>query len=494
MTRTLLFIATLAACVGDGADTDTDPDDQPVDADGDGVPAASDCDDTDPDVFPGADERCDGVDDDCDQEVDEDAVDAPTWWVDGDADGYGVEGDPVVGCTAPPGRADQVGDCDDAREDVHPAAPEICLDGADNDCDGVVTGCSLTGETTTASASVIWPAVLHGTCINARIHSDDDLPDLLCGGPALTFLDSPVLEGFPRPAVIGYASFTSGLFPWAFGDFNGDGLMDTLAASGDVFLSPATRNPPPSLTVKLPFGRGPMVMAGDFDGDGRDDAVFMFPEGGYWVVLAPDLVDGASVEAVAALSGEVGHAFSIPLVADIIGDPTPDLVFGGSTVTAVDGSLRGAQGATGVELDRAVPGVSLPVHGGTRALAAESGPDRTEQWIKLWEVPVDRALPEEPVIWIDGTRSAALSAGDLNDDGRPDLVVSTQLGLYVFHGPVTGRRHLDEADLTITQGLDGIGGFGESPLIDDFDGDGRADLFQPGAPDWGAFVYLGDGR
>jgi len=59
-----------------GDTTDAEPD---GDADGDGVRADDgDCDDADPTVFPGADERCDGLDNDCDGaplpgEVDEDA-------------------------------------------------------------------------------------------------------------------------------------------------------------------------------------------------------------------------------------------------------------------------------------------------------------------------------------------------------------------------------------------------------------------------------------
>ena len=43
------------------------------DADGDGFPAASDCDDADPAVYPGAEEQCDTKDNDCDGLTDEDA-------------------------------------------------------------------------------------------------------------------------------------------------------------------------------------------------------------------------------------------------------------------------------------------------------------------------------------------------------------------------------------------------------------------------------------
>jgi len=46
------------------------------DGDGDGVDSCTDCDDTDPGVFPGADERCNGLDDDCDGYPLPDEVDA----------------------------------------------------------------------------------------------------------------------------------------------------------------------------------------------------------------------------------------------------------------------------------------------------------------------------------------------------------------------------------------------------------------------------------
>ncbi|MCB9761336.1 MAG: hypothetical protein H6739_15950 [Alphaproteobacteria bacterium] len=119
---------------------DTAPEVQPpVDEDGDGVPADEDCDDNDATAFPGADEVCDGVDNDCDGLADNDAVDATTWYTDADADGYGADATAVVSCDAPTGTVAAGGDCDDGDALYHPGATEDdCADPNDYNCDGSV--------------------------------------------------------------------------------------------------------------------------------------------------------------------------------------------------------------------------------------------------------------------------------------------------------------------------------------------------------------------
>ncbi len=140
--RSAILISALLALVAcrtdpDKPDTDTIPQDDTgtdvVDADGDGYGTDQDCDDSDAAIHPGAEERCDGLDNDCDDEIDEDAVDATTWYADSDEDGWGGDAS-TSSCDPPPGHTDTSGDCNDSDPDTWPGAPERC-DGVDNDCD-----------------------------------------------------------------------------------------------------------------------------------------------------------------------------------------------------------------------------------------------------------------------------------------------------------------------------------------------------------------------
>ena len=85
-------------------------------------------------------EICDGIDNDCDGEIDENVQ--RTFWLDGDGDGFGTSANPVLACTAPSGYVSNDGDCNDGNAAIFPGATELC-DGIDNDCDGEVDeGCA----------------------------------------------------------------------------------------------------------------------------------------------------------------------------------------------------------------------------------------------------------------------------------------------------------------------------------------------------------------
>ena len=103
------------------------------DADGDGFIGSEDCDDGDPAVYSGAEEICDGVDNNCDGEVDEGLL--SEFYLDADGNGFGISEDSIQECSLLEGYSDQSGDCDDDNDAVYPQAPEQC-DGVDNNCDG----------------------------------------------------------------------------------------------------------------------------------------------------------------------------------------------------------------------------------------------------------------------------------------------------------------------------------------------------------------------
>jgi hypothetical protein len=145
-------------CNGVDDDCDGTTDEDPIDAaaivfrdvDGDGygddasamracstsaglVERGMDCDDSTSSIHPGASEACNGIDDDCDEVVDN-GLTRTIWHADRDRDGFGDPAMTLSACVAPPGYVDEATDCDDRSMIAHPGGTEIC-NGADDDCD-----------------------------------------------------------------------------------------------------------------------------------------------------------------------------------------------------------------------------------------------------------------------------------------------------------------------------------------------------------------------
>jgi len=106
------------------------------DSDGDGFDGiefgGDDCDDGDAQIHPGKEETCDGIDNNCDGQIDEGTT--RTFYTDADGDGFGSPDLPFEACELPEGASEFDGDCDDSDPNRNPDEAEVC-DGIDNDCD-----------------------------------------------------------------------------------------------------------------------------------------------------------------------------------------------------------------------------------------------------------------------------------------------------------------------------------------------------------------------
>ncbi len=195
-----------------------------ADTDGDGVDSVLDCDDTRADVFPGAEERCNTVDDNCDGNVDEaSSTDATLWYRDGDGDGAGDAGRTVIACAEPVGHVADATDCDDTDASVSPSVAEVC-DGADNDCDGDIDEAGAVGSGT-------WYADADGD-----LFGDASTPVSACERPDGVVIDATdcddanadVFPGAPEVFDDGVDADCDGLD----GDADGDGF-DSVASGGE---------------------------------------------------------------------------------------------------------------------------------------------------------------------------------------------------------------------------------------------------------------------
>ena len=97
--------------------------------------SATDCNDSDSSIFPGAGEVCDGIDNNCNSSIDEGV--ATIYYRDIDGDGFGNSSNTTASCSPPNGYVTNNADCNDGNGAINPNATEVC-DSLDNDCDNSI--------------------------------------------------------------------------------------------------------------------------------------------------------------------------------------------------------------------------------------------------------------------------------------------------------------------------------------------------------------------
>ena len=221
-----VFFLGMVSAIAQGIDTDGDgivddvdncintPNPDQLDADSDGHGAVCDCNDSDAAINPAATEICDGIDNDCDGQVDEDFIttfyldfdidgfgdpnstasgttcNPPVgnyvtnntdcndsddtvrpnvlWYKDADADGYGNPADSKASCTKPFGYVADNNDCDDGNGNINPVTIWY-IDSPDND--GWGSGTGVTGCTPPADGNTY---VLNKDDVDGNTDQDSD--------------------------------------------------------------------------------------------------------------------------------------------------------------------------------------------------------------------------------------------------------------------------------------------------------------------------------
>ncbi len=474
----------------DGVDTDCDGDDD-FDQDGDGWPVdAGDCDDLEPTTHPGADEVCgDGVNSDCGvYELDCTAAAwggwLPTLWGSsrhnyavwfgtlGDTDGDGI---PEVGVTAT---------LDPTSYELVPPQSTVVVEGAPEG-DGLILGSGtiLDGEliSPTALGDIDGDGLDDAIFSNLETFVGFGYVDY---GPVLTIELGP-LHGHPNAEVYAalFPPLTEGAVPGSphivSGDIDGDSLQEPVipilwgGGIGDAVGSVVVASEIPAGHVNI-YDLHPRIIglpvspyyimlqdvaSGDLDGDGLDDVVLSdnyadLGAGAAWFYLAPFESDLFADQTDGYWRGYygtgTGHAIMLD---DLTGDGHLDLVIDAPF------DLDGTRGGALYVVDR-------PLEGGV--------------------------VPDAAVFTVRGMEYGDASAfelpdrtADLDGDGKTDLPVfawdlHTPVGsgaIEVFHGPFSGTRYVEQADIAILQTPDDpVWGMPDLAVSDDLDGDGLPDL------------------
>ena len=284
---------------GDAAVSDIDCD-QPTDY----VADDTDCDDTDAAQYPGADEFCNGEDDDCDGRVDEDdALDVLTWYADTDGDTYGDAADSDIDCDQPSGYVADDTDCDDTDAAQYPGADEYC-NGEDDDCDGIV-------DEDEAVDVLTWYADA-----DADTYGDAAVSQIDCDQPSGYVLDDTDCDDTDPAQYPGADEYCNGEDDDCDGLVDEDEAVDVLTwyadSDGDSYGDPAVAD----IDCYQPSG----YVADDTDCDDGDDA--QYPGATEYCNGEDDNCDGDIDEDSAAdvltwYADSDGDSYGDPAVADI---------------------------------------------------------------------------------------------------------------------------------------------------------------------------------
>ncbi|MEN9333845.1 MAG: hypothetical protein RLY35_1025 [Bacteroidota bacterium] len=128
--------------------------------------ANGDCNDNSSTINPGANEICNGIDDNCTGGIDN-GLTFNNYYTDADGDNFGTGAAQSLCANPGAGYSTQTGDCNDNNSAIKPGATEVCGNSIDEDCSGSDLSCS--GGNTGIGASV---TVLNIGTFNTGVQSN----------------------------------------------------------------------------------------------------------------------------------------------------------------------------------------------------------------------------------------------------------------------------------------------------------------------------------
>jgi len=317
--------------------------------------------------------------------------------------------------------------------------------------------------------------------ITADLDGDGKLDVIISGNDLVTVMRG---NGDGTFAVQSYVA--NAYFPLAVADFDGDHHPDVLVSptptllllhgKGDGTLAAYRKDfiAPAPATEFFPLNSPRSLAAGDFDGDGRPDAVTWLDSS--LIVLPNDGKGGFGTPMPLALPAGITSISSQFAVGDVNGDGKADIVAGGSRLWTYLGNSNGTFTAAAPVAISSFATIILADLNGDGRLDAVLGNSSSAGQLLLGNGDGTFAAP------LPLSASPILIA-DFNGDGRLDFVSSTGAGFYeVFLNNGSGVFTVKER-ASNTNGARAVG---------DFNGDGKADLID--APANGYFqVRLGKG-